>query len=49
LRKTGYRYRRGQATRLRVLGEQGWRDCPERSFDPRGVRAVEAEVCFETR
>jgi hypothetical protein len=44
-----YSYRRGQATRLRVLGERGWRDCPERSFDPRGVRAVEAEVSFEAR
>jgi hypothetical protein len=39
-----YRYRRGPATRLRVLGDQGWQDCPDRRFDPRGVRAVEAEV-----
>ena len=38
---------RGSATRLRVLGGQGWVDCPDLSFDPRGVRAVEAEVLFE--
>jgi hypothetical protein len=44
-----YTYRRGPATRLRVLGEGGWRDCPGHSFDPRGVSAVEAEVSFETR
>jgi len=41
-----YHYRRGAATRLRVLTEAGWVDCPERGFDPRGVKAVEAEVRF---
>ena len=41
-----YRYCRGPATRLRVRDAQGWRDCPERRFDPRGVQAVEAEVLF---
>jgi hypothetical protein len=39
-----YRYRRGPVTRLRVLADQGWRDCPERCFDPGNVKAVEAEV-----
>ncbi|MDZ7590164.1 MAG: hypothetical protein U5L05_05610 [Rubrivivax sp.] len=41
------RYRRGAATRLRVLTEQGWQDCPDRSFAPKGVQGVEAVVCFE--
>jgi hypothetical protein len=41
-----YTYRRGESTRLRVLTEQGWAECAEPSFDPRGVRAVEAEVVF---
>jgi hypothetical protein len=44
-----YRYRRGSATRLRVLTEQGWAECTERSFDPRDVLAVEAEVAFVRR
>jgi hypothetical protein len=44
-----YSYRRGRATRLRVLSEQCWVDCSERSFDPRGVKAVEAEVAFDHR
>jgi hypothetical protein len=44
-----YTYRRGDTTRLRVLTDQGWADCPDRRFDPRGVQAVEAEVCFERR
>jgi hypothetical protein len=39
-----YRFRAGEATRLRVLTTHGWVDCPECSFDPRGVVAVEAEV-----
>jgi hypothetical protein len=39
-----YTYRRGERTALRVRVESGWRDCPELSFDPRGVRAVEAEI-----
>ncbi len=42
-----YVYRRGSLTRLEVLTDGGWMDCPERSFDPRGVRAVQAQVCFE--
>jgi hypothetical protein len=41
-----YAYRRGPATRLRVERESGWSDCPEGRFEPRGVRAVELEVCF---
>jgi hypothetical protein len=41
-----YHYRRGAVTRLRVLTEAGWTECPTRSFDPRGVKAVEAEVRF---
>jgi hypothetical protein len=41
------RYRRGPVTRLRVLTEQGWRDCPDRSFAPQGVKAIEAVVAFE--
>jgi hypothetical protein len=42
-----YTYRRGSATRLRVLTERGWVDCPEMSFDPRGVQAVEAALSFD--
>jgi hypothetical protein len=42
-----YAYRRGPATRLRVHDGQAWRDCPDLSFDPRGVKAVEAEVRIE--
>jgi hypothetical protein len=38
--------RRGSATRLRVQTERGWVECPDGSFDPRGVTAVEAEVSF---
>lgn len=41
-----YRYRRGSQTRLRVQTAAGWLDCPDRSFDPAGVLAVEAEVAF---
>jgi hypothetical protein len=39
-----YRYQRGVATRLRVLTAAGWQECPDRSFDPLGVQAVEAEL-----
>jgi hypothetical protein len=42
-----YTYRRGPSTRLRALREQGWVDCPERQFEPNGVKAVEAQVCFD--
>ncbi len=42
-----YAYRRGSVTRLRVLTEQGWVECPDRSFDPASAKAVEAEVSFE--
>ena len=41
-----YRYRRGSQTRLRVQTAAGWHECPDRSFDPAGVLAVEAEVAF---
>jgi hypothetical protein len=41
-----YTYRRGDATRLRVLGHQGWQECADLSFDPVGVREVEAEISF---
>jgi len=41
-----YTFRRGQRTSLRVLGDAGWRDCPDFSFDPRGVKAVEADILF---
>jgi len=42
-----YRYRKGAATRIQVLTGQGWQDCPDLTFDPKGVKAVEAEVHFE--
>jgi hypothetical protein len=41
-----YTYRRGPVTRLRVQTADGWRDCPDRRFDPHVVRAVEAEVAL---
>lgn len=41
-----YSLRRGGKTCLRVLDAQGWRDCPDMSFDPRLVKGVEVEVCF---
>jgi hypothetical protein len=41
-----YTVRRGNSRRLRVLTEQGWVDCPELSFQPGAVQAVEAEVSF---
>ena len=37
-------YRRGPVTRLRILTQEGWKNCPELGFDPRGVKAIEAEV-----
>lgn len=42
-----YTYRRGPATRVRIKTAAGWQDCPDRSFDPSGVLAVEAEVHFQ--
>ncbi len=41
-----YRYQRGPVTRIRVQTDAGWQDCPDRSFAPGGVTAVEAEVRF---
>ena len=41
-----YSIRRGPATRVRVLGAGGWSECPGRTFDPKGIEAVEVEVCF---
>jgi hypothetical protein len=41
-----YTYRRGPATQIRVLREDGWVDCPDSAFDPTGVKAVEAEIRF---
>jgi hypothetical protein len=38
-----YTYRRGTKTCLRVCDDAGWRDCPDLSFAPKGVREVEAE------
>jgi hypothetical protein len=43
-----YTCTRGPATRLRVQRGGVWHDCPERRFNPHGVQAVEAEVCFST-
>ena len=39
-----YSYRAGSVTRLRILTEAGWTNCPELEFIPGGVKAVEAEV-----
>jgi hypothetical protein len=44
-----YTYRRGERTCLRVLDDSGWHDCPDLSFDPRHVKAVEAELAFAGR
>ncbi len=44
-----YVFRRGARTRLRVLDHQGWKDCPDLSFDPRRVKAVEAELSLPLR
>ena len=41
-----YAIRKGPVTRLRVRTARGWQDCPERSFDPKDVEAVEAEVAL---
>ena len=41
-----FSYRKGPATRIRVRNHAGWHDCPDRSFEPAGVTAVEAEVLF---
>ena len=41
-----YTYRRGPATRIRILTAAGWQACPDRTFDPRAAQAVEAEVQF---
>ena len=41
-----YTYRRGQVTRLKVLRDSGWVDCPTLSFEPQGVLAVEADCCL---
>jgi hypothetical protein len=41
-----YTYRRGPITKVRVERSTGWEDCPRRCFDPRGVLAVEADICF---
>lgn len=45
--KVPYTYRRGPATKLRIKTSGGWKECPDRSFDPAGVLAVEAEVYFQ--
>ncbi|MBK6471440.1 MAG: hypothetical protein IPF94_12125 [Betaproteobacteria bacterium] len=39
-----FAYRRGPETRLRVQRSGTWHDCPQHSFAPQGVDAVEAEV-----
>ena len=39
-----FSYRAGAATRVRVRTSAGWLDCPDRSFDPSGVTAVEVDV-----
>jgi hypothetical protein len=39
-------YRRGTATRLRVLRGGAWEDCPLGRFEARGVQEVEAEIAF---
>ncbi len=41
-----YSIRRGPLTRVRVRGANGWVECPERAFDPKGIEAVEIEVSF---
>jgi len=40
-------YRRAAATSLRVKTASGWTDCPDRSFDPAAVLAIEAGVHFQ--
>ena len=41
-----YAYRRGPVERVRVLRVGGWEECPQGSFNPHGVQAVEVELCF---
>jgi hypothetical protein len=43
-----YTYRRGPVTKVRVERNAGWEDCPHGSFDPRGVLAVEVDICFQS-
>jgi len=47
LARVPYTYRRGAETKIRVQTSSGWKDCKDRSFDPEGVLAVEAEVYFQ--
>jgi len=42
-----YTYRRGANTCVRVQRVQGWVDCPDGSFDPQGVMAVEADIALD--
>jgi hypothetical protein len=44
-----YTYRRGRSTRIRVLRDDTWTDCPDLAFDPAGISAVEAEIQFSPR
>ncbi|HEX4858936.1 MAG TPA: hypothetical protein VFV17_07940, partial [Usitatibacteraceae bacterium] len=44
-----YTYRRGERTSIRVNDGTRWQDCPDRSFEPAHVRAVEADVHFTAR
>ena len=39
-----YTYRRGAQNHLRIETAAGWQDCPTLSFNPQGVRAVEATL-----
>ena len=39
-----YSYQAGSVTRLRILTDEGWTNCPDLEFIPGGVKAVEAEV-----
>jgi hypothetical protein len=41
-----FTYHRGDATSLRVQTASGWEDCPDLSFAPEGVLAVEATVAL---
>lgn len=41
-----YAYRSGPRTVVRVLTDDGWQDCPDRTFDALLVRRVEAEIHF---
>ena len=44
LARVPYAVRRGPATRVRVCTGAGWMECPDLTFEPQGVLAVEAEV-----